>query len=84
MIDLLGKKARLLLRATETSSVVSVALSDGLDVHNRQHGVIPMDHAGGQRSGYDLGKDTGLYRLPTLGAIHHRDLTASSMADVAS
>ena len=34
------------LRATEAGPVVSVAFGDRLDVHNRQHNVIPMDYAG--------------------------------------
>ena len=35
MIDILEKKADLFLRATEASSVASVAFGDRLDVHNR-------------------------------------------------
>ena len=53
MTDILEKKADLFLRATGASSVASVAFGDRLDVHNRQHNVIPMDYAGGQRSGYE-------------------------------
>ena len=46
MIDILEKKADLFLRATEAGPVAGVAFGDRLDVHNRQHNVIPMDYAG--------------------------------------
>ena len=43
-----------------------VSLVDGLDVHERHYGLVPVDPTGRHRSGADFAEDAGFHRFCTL------------------